>query len=357
MRLPTIKPFREMNPVPIGIAFLVVMAALLVLSFNLDKLPFTSGTGYSAALAKAEGLRKGDRVMVGGVVVGKVGGVSLEGTHVRVDFTITDDHARLGRDSTASVQIATLLGNKYLALDPKGPGSWPPSRELPLTQTATTYDVEPALQGLGRTVGHIDTDRLAAALDSLAAAFRDAPTSVRSMLRGLSRVSETVASRDQQLSDLLRHADTLTGVLAARRGDIARVFGSGDQLLQMLDARHAVIDALLRNTSRLSVQLHGLVQDNQASLRPALQHVRGVLDQLNGHQSDLDQVIKELYVFVRGEVDATGSGPWFDGSAINALNPIQVGATPRLSPAAPRTLGDLLGVGAAEDALTRRAAR
>ena len=36
-----IKPFGEMEPVPIGIAFLSLMAVLLLLSFNLDRLPFT----------------------------------------------------------------------------------------------------------------------------------------------------------------------------------------------------------------------------------------------------------------------------------------------------------------------------
>ena len=46
------KPFREMDPVPIGVIFLAVMAVLLLLSFNLDKLPFSSGTGYSAAFAR-----------------------------------------------------------------------------------------------------------------------------------------------------------------------------------------------------------------------------------------------------------------------------------------------------------------
>src|SRR2546423_592282 len=78
----------EMAPRPIGASFLVVLAALLVLSFNVDKLPFTSGSGYSAAFPHAQGLRKGDRVMIGGVVVGKVTSVSLEGTHVRIGFSV-----------------------------------------------------------------------------------------------------------------------------------------------------------------------------------------------------------------------------------------------------------------------------
>ena len=320
-----IRAFREMDPVPIGVVFLVVMVILLLLSFNLDKLPFTSGKGYSAAFARADGLRKGDRVMVGGVAVGKVTSIGLEGTHVRVGFSITNGGVHLGRATTASIQIATLLGNKYVAVDPQGPGEWPSDQELPLSHTENVFDVEPALQGLATTTGQIDTTQLADALDTMARTFKNSPQSIRSMLTGLSRLSETIASRDQQLGELLNHADVLTGVLADRRKDFTRIFGSGDQLLQLLKQRQEVVASLLSNTSALSRQLSGLVQDNQATIGPALAHLHGVLNVLNTHQNNLNLIIKELYVFVRGEVDATGSGPWFDGTAINATNPIQLG--------------------------------
>ena len=339
-----IRPFREMDPVPIGVTFLAVMVVLLLLSFNLGKLPFTSGTGYSAAFAQADGLRNGDRVMIGGVVVGSVHSVSIEGTHVKVGFSITSGGVHLGSQTTASIEIATLLGNKYLSLSPAGSGTWPSSRELPLAQTSTAFDVEPAFQGLARTVGAINTTELARALDTMASTFRNSPASVRSMLRGLSRLSETIASRNDELSALLQHADALSGVLANRRTDFTRIFGAGDQLLRMLEQRHQVIAELLDNTARMSTQLTGLVQDNRASMAPALQHLHSVLAVLNGHQNDLQQIIQELYVFVRGEVDATGSGPWFDGTAINATNPIQLGGPIHAASTNPRTLGQLLGV-------------
>jgi phospholipid/cholesterol/gamma-HCH transport system substrate-binding protein len=354
MRRPQIKPFREMDPVPIGVVFLVSLVALLFLSFNLDKLPFASGTSYSAAFARADGLRKGDRVLVGGVPVGKVEGVTLEGTHVRVDFTITSSSVHLGDASRASIQIATLLGNKYLALEPAGTGNWPSDKELPLTHTATPYDVEPAFQDLASTVGRIDTKQLAAALDTMATTFRDSPASVRSMLSGLSRLSETIASRDAELSRLLGHAGQVTGVLADRRTAFTRLFADGDKLLTTLQQRRETISALLTNTSAMSRQLTGLVHDNQEDIGPALEHLHGVLTELTTHQDELDQIIKGLYVFVRGEVDATGAGPWFDGTAINATNPTQAG--PPKTPALrnPRTFGDLLRVPSARHALGGR---
>lgn len=356
LRLPrrggAVAQFRDMNPVPIGVVSVVVLLLLLVLSFNLNKLPFTSGRTYSAAFAEAAGLRSGDQVEVGGVSVGKVTGVSLEGTHVRVGFRLTNSSVHLGPQTTASIQIATLLGNKYVALQPQGSGDWPSGREIPIAHTASPYDIEPALQNLSTTVGHIHTKQLATALNTLATTFRNSPAGVRSTLDGLSRLSRTIASRDAELSTLLQHTSAVTGVLAQRRQQFTQILGDGDNLLRELDRRRQVINQLLVNTSSLATQLTGLVHDNQATLRPMLNHLHGVLTTLSSNQDNLDQIIKGLYVFVRGEVDATGAGPWFDGTAINVINPITLaGSNTKVSTRHPRTLGQLLGIGKAARAL------
>jgi phospholipid/cholesterol/gamma-HCH transport system substrate-binding protein len=311
-----------MNPVPIGVVSLVFLLLLVTLALNLGRLPFTSGTGYSAAFSEAAGLRSGDAVMVAGVAVGKVTGVSLEDAHVRVDFDLTDGSVHLGARPTASIQIATLLGNKYLSLTPSGSGSWAPDHEIPLADTQAPYDIEPALQGLSQTVQRINTHQLADALNTLATTFQHAPADLRSTLTGLSRLSRTIASRNTELGQLLQRTSAVTGVLAQRRVQFAQLLGDGDKLLTELDQRREVINQLLVNTTRLARQLTGLVHDNQASIGPMLTHLHTVLALLDSNQSNLDHIIKGLYVFVRGEVDATGAGPWFDGTAINVANPI-----------------------------------
>ena len=149
--------FRSRNPIPVGAAFLAGLLVLFFLAFNFQNLPFTGARHYSAAFSEAAGLRPTDKVRVGGVAVGDVKGVKLEGNHVRVSFTITDHSVHLGRATSASIEIFTLLGNKYLALEPKGDGEWPSKQELPLTQTTSPYDVVPAFQDLSRNLGQIDT--------------------------------------------------------------------------------------------------------------------------------------------------------------------------------------------------------
>src|SRR6201999_300975 len=101
-------------------------------------------TGYHADFTEAAGLRSGDDVRVAGVSVGKVSDISLEGTHVRVDFAV--DTTWIGDSSTAAIKIKTLLGQKYLAIDPLGDKSLDPDTAIPLSRTSSTYDVTTALE-------------------------------------------------------------------------------------------------------------------------------------------------------------------------------------------------------------------
>jgi phospholipid/cholesterol/gamma-HCH transport system substrate-binding protein len=322
---------RDLNPVPIGVVAVVALVALVALALNLGNLPFTSGRGYSAAFSEAAGLRPGDQVEVAGVPVGSVQSVTLEGTHVRVGFDITDDSVHVGPGSRLSIQIATLLGNKYLALIPSGGGVWDADREIPESRTAAPYDVEPALQNLARTSQRVNSKQLASALNTLAATFRHSPAVLRSTLTGLSRLSRTIASRSATLGQLLQRTQAVSGVLAERRSNVAQLLGDGSLLLREIDARRQVIGQLLVNTSRLAEQLTGLVHDNRTSLRPMLDHLHSVLALLDAHQGQLNDIVKGLYTLVRGEVDATGAGPWFDGTAINVANPISIGGLIKLA--------------------------
>src|SRR5690348_11863905 len=98
------RPFRERNPVPIGIIGLTLILGMLVLAFNASHLPFlTSGNVYHADFADASGLKSGDDVRVAGVKVGSVTSVSLDGAQVRVGLRVSG--VRVGPDSRAEIRI------------------------------------------------------------------------------------------------------------------------------------------------------------------------------------------------------------------------------------------------------------
>jgi phospholipid/cholesterol/gamma-HCH transport system substrate-binding protein len=314
-------PFRERNPVTVGAVGLLVIAAMLLLAFNTGKIPLLAGRHQSAALSEAGGLKPGDDVRIAGVKVGKITSVDLEKAHVRVDFTVSRSTA-LGSQTGAAVRIKTILGQKFLALDPAGKGRL--DQEIPLSRTTAAFDVVDAFSDLAKTAENIDTNQLATSLDTIANTFRDSPKDVRAAVDGLGRLSRTVASRDDKLRSLLDHAHGVTGVLSARNAEIVSLLADGDLLLQELRKRRADIHTLLVNTATLADQLTGLVRDNRAAVRPALLHLKNVLAVLETNQGNLDSSIRLLAPFVRVFANTTGNGRWFD-TYIQNLVPVPGG--------------------------------
>ena len=95
------------------------MALVFLVTFNAESLPIIGGGKiYAAQFAEAGGLKEGNEVRVAGVKVGKVTDISLDGAQVvTVKFRVKVDE--LGDQTTAAVKVKTMLGQKYLALEPR----------------------------------------------------------------------------------------------------------------------------------------------------------------------------------------------------------------------------------------------
>ncbi|HEY0813828.1 MAG TPA: MCE family protein [Pseudonocardia sp.] len=297
------------RPVPLAITGIVVIAAVVLLAWGAPAI-LARATTYRADFTEAAGLQAGDLVTIAGVEAGRVAAVALAGDRVRVTFAVDD--AWVGDQTSASIQIRTLLGAKYLALDPEGSAPLDPATVIPLSRTASPLDVVAAFDGLSSTLDKLDTTQLATSLETLAATFRDTPDDVRGTLEGLSRLSTTVASRDDQIRTLLAGTHQLSTVVAQRSGDVTTLLSDGNQLLAELQQREQAISNLLEGTRRLSTQLSGLVADNQARLRPTLETLGRVVDVLQRNQDDLAATIRSEAVFIRLFTNAVGNGHWFD---------------------------------------------
>ena len=244
-------PFRERNPVPIGAIGLLCIGLVLFLAFNVQSIPFIGGGDhYRAAFSEAGGLIKGDDVRIAGVKVGKVRKVDLAGNRVIVDFVVTEP-AAFGTQTGASVRMKTLLGSKYLALEPAGGGQLTKDSEIPLERTVSSYDIVNAFTDLATTSEQIDTDALAKSLTTLATEFT--------------------------------------------------------------------------NTSAMAQQLTGLVRDNRAELKPALDQLTKVLAVLQKHEKDLGDTIAAMGPFTRLFANVLGNGRWFDTYIANLTSPVATG--------------------------------
>jgi phospholipid/cholesterol/gamma-HCH transport system substrate-binding protein len=315
-----VKPFRERDPMTMGITGLVIIVVLIYLAFNAQSLPIIGGgTTYRAQFSEAGGLQTTDEVRIAGVKVGTVTGVDLVGDHVTVSFRVKG--AYIGDNSSAAIKIKTLLGQKYLAIDSIGKTKLSTHKEIPLSRTTSPYDVVDAINQLSVTTSEINTKQLATALNTISATFSNTPSDLKATVSGLSRLSRTISSRDTALRNLLRQTKQVTGLLADRSPQLTKLIGDGNLLLTELSKRRVIIHTLLTSTVTLSQQLSGLVTDNEAQLKPALTQLSGVVRVLRQNQTNLDQSIKLLGPFLTVFADTLGNGRWFDTYVQNLIVP------------------------------------
>ncbi|MBE1499009.1 phospholipid/cholesterol/gamma-HCH transport system substrate-binding protein [Amycolatopsis lexingtonensis] len=314
------KSFQKRNPVPIALVGIVVLALGFLAALNSDDLPVIGGgTTYTAEFSEASGLQKDNDVRVAGVKVGKVSDIELDGASVKVSFKVKD--AWLGDRTSAAIKIKTLLGQKYLSLDPQGQGALNPGTAIPRDRTMAPYDVLDAFRGLSQTVDNIDTKQLAQSFDTISQTFANTPEDVKGALSGLSKLSDTIASRDQQLSNLLANTREVSQTLVDRDAEVQKLLTDGNKLLDELSKREEAITALLDGSRELATQLQGLIDDNDKQLDPVLTSLDQLTSMLQRNQDSLADGIKKFAPFIRVFTNTIGNGRWFDNYICGLLLP------------------------------------
>jgi phospholipid/cholesterol/gamma-HCH transport system substrate-binding protein len=249
-------------------------------------------------------------VRVAGVKVGKVSAIKIDGASVKVSFKVKD--AWLGDKTTAAIKIKTLLGQKYLSLDPQGVGTLNPDQAIPRDRTMSPFDVLDAFRGLSQTVDDINTDQLAQSFDAITQTFANTPSDVKGALSGLSKLSDTIAKRDSQLSNLLANTREVSQTLVDRDAEVTKLITDGNQLLDEVSKREQAISALLDGSRQLATQLQGLVDDNDKQLDPVLTNLDQLTSMLQRNQDSLAQGIAKFAPFIRVFTNTIGTGHWFD---------------------------------------------
>ncbi|MFL6121590.1 MCE family protein [Actinophytocola sp.] len=314
------KRLKDRDQAAVGTVTLVLIVLGLLVAFNADDLPIIGGgTTYTAEFRESAGLRPGNEVRLAGVKVGAVRGVELARNKVVVDFRVED--VSLGDRSTVSIEIKTLLGDKYLAISSAGRDPQSANTPIPVSRTRTPFDIVPAVGKLSQTVDKIDTGQLAQSFQVLSDTFANSPQHIKDTLTGLSQISAVLSTRDEQLRTLLANTAGFSKTLADRDDQLKKLFGDASLLLGELQFRREAVHSLLTGTTNLAGELRGLVADNQAQLRPVLTDLDKVTAILAKNQKNLNDSLHSLAPYVRMFNNVVGNGRWFEGYICGLLPP------------------------------------
>ncbi len=241
----------------------------------------------------AAGLGEGAVVSVAGVQIGRVGAMRLAGTQAEAAITL-DPAASIREDARFHVRARSLLGEKYLAIEPV-PGS-----DAPLLKDGDVIEDVPA---------QVDVDELLAAMAPLMdavdpaalRAFSDAvkadPERARRMLEDAEVSLHNLRLASEKLPGLAD--DTSTTLAQARNAARAAetTLAAAMPVLAKADAATARLDALLAAVP--PEQLPQLLTE----LQRAVQKGNVVLERVDGSTDDLQELLRKANAISRADLD------------------------------------------------------
>lgn len=271
-------------------------------------------TAYTAELPHAGGLRAGDTVRVAGLEIGTVSSVRAEGDTVVVDFS-TDPDVALTTDTTIQVKLVSLLGKRYLELDPGEDDRLPEGGTLAKDLAIDSYTIEQFFLDATPKIEELDLDVMQQAITTLSTDLAVAPEDLRGALQGMTEVSRMVSDRDDQLRALLSSTRAVTGTVLDQQDQLDALMRDAGLVMRMVVERREAIAMLLRDARSLVTEITTLVRENTDELEPALRQARTVLRTLNEHEDDLDEILRLSGPTMRYYTNATGDGPWLGVNA------------------------------------------
>ncbi|WP_280362075.1 MCE family protein [Nocardia wallacei] len=306
------RTLEEYHPAWLGTLAIAALVVAVAVALTINSLSI-GDKRIEADFAQAAQLGAGDQVTVAGVPVGSVARVRLAGDHVAVTLSIGAD-VHLGADTTASIKLTTLLGNRYVELAPAGSGSLASGR-IPLAHTSVPYDLQSALSDATKTFDQVDADQVATALTDLSGRLDGLPQLIPSVLQNISTLSSVIAERRGQIGALLDSTSRLTTAIENQRANLGALFTQGSGLLQDILAHKQAIDTMIAATTTLVNTLKPLAVDDQPQIQSLLTNLSAMTGKLSRHDDLMRNILEILPVPWRSWANLTGTGPEMDVNA------------------------------------------
>ncbi|WP_227997750.1 MCE family protein [Nocardia australiensis] len=297
--------------------WLGVLGAVLVIGLLVGSSVFKMiGVGENtikAEFAQTAGIKVGDKVNVAGVPSGQVKSAKLEGGHVLLTLSVNDS-VKFGPDAHASIKMATLLGARYVDVEP-GDGSGLTGDRIPLSNTAVPYNLTDVVEVGTPKFEALDTKQLATSLDMINQQMDGTPQLTVQALDSIGALAKVMDSRKTEVDGLLQDLDRVTQILGDNRNSVLLVITQGEAIANRVMERQGLLRQLLDNVATLSKQLQQIGAENNNQLGPTIEQLNTMAEGLQKNKDNLDRMLQIMPVTVRQLNNVFGNGPYGDVGA------------------------------------------
>ena len=291
-----------------------------------------------------QNVTSGSEVKVRGVIVGRVGEISLDDELRAVAELIIQPQYRIPDRSSFAVTGKTLLGEKQVEVRFEGPfdqGPFIPPGAI-IADADRVVEFQDVLAELSELFDAIDPDDLAVVVNDGLGAFDDqAPQIARAVDQGARATDVGVRNLDDQVvatRDLSLLADRL-----ASEGDEFNALGSETlRGLPVLSDNQLQTREVLRTLSRFSAELDATLEIDRANFDRMVVHGDSVTRMLFVYAEELGEVLSGLTNYTSQYVGGGFENPTIQGQAAYFEIFIDSGIQSELCPELPPELSENL---------------
>ncbi len=279
----------------VGVAIALTSSGCAFEGINSLPLPGAVGRGpdakiYHVEVANIATLESNSPVMIGDVVVGSVGKMTVRDWHADVEVSVKPDVV-VPANVVATVGQTSLLGSMHLALNPpigqQPSGRLPAGATIPLNQSSTYPTTEKTLASLAALVNGGGLGQIGDIIHNFSTAMSGREADVRDLLVRLDDFVSVLDRQRENIVSAIRDLNRVAATFAGQKDVINRVIHEVPPALDVLIKERPRITTALQKLGTLSDTATQLANDAKDDLVTDLKHLEPVLRALANVGPDL----------------------------------------------------------------------
>ncbi len=307
-----IKPRIAINLVAVAALFVLTVGWVVVrlVAPVLIERPFS----ISADFASSGGVFTNQEVTYRGVVIGKVGEMTLNKDGVDIELLIQPGwEDEIPSDVTARIQSKSAVGEQFVNLTPNGaagPATLSEGDEIPRSQTELPVDFQRLLRTLNAVLADVPPERTRQLIQNLSTGLGEHEDEIAVILESLGTLSDAFASVAPEQQRLLDNA-TRTGTAFLRsKGEFTSAIKATDRVLEGVGDEPEELRRLFVQNDRLARAGLRLIARNGDDLHRGIDALNDFVEYQLDTRDVIDQSLNYVPDFFRTFEEA--SVPWRD---------------------------------------------
>jgi phospholipid/cholesterol/gamma-HCH transport system substrate-binding protein len=310
------------------VTFIVITTiATGLLVVTIGNVSFSGTKEYKAEFVDATGVVKGDDIRIAGVKVGSVSDVQvMDRTRALVSFEVQDDSPVTGA-TNAEIRFRNLVGQRYITLT-RGIGDTQPLEEgstIPVEKTSPALDLTVLFNGFKPLFQALTPSDLNKLSFEIIQVFQGEGGNLESLLSHTASVTQTLASRDEVIGDLIENLNEVLDHIGDRDEQLNELIKSFQVFIGGLKEDRQAILGSLDQISALSVQTADLVDGIREPFVDDIRELRQTAGNLDENKAEIDRALQVLPIKLTKVGRTAIYGSWFNFYLCDYSGQIRVG--------------------------------